>query len=101
MYVRQYIRPDMTVSAIVHLSLVAIFMFSEMRPLHPVTEETIPVEVVVEEKKPASQPPAPATRATRRETSAQPQSPPQQLPQSQPQSQSAALTPAAPSSAPG
>src|SRR5262245_60114840 len=56
MDVRQYIRPDMTVSAIVHLSLVAIFMFSEMRPLHPVTEETIPVQVVVEEKKPDTQP---------------------------------------------
>jgi hypothetical protein len=56
MDVRQYIRPDMTVSAIVHLSLVAFFMFSEMRPLHPVTEETIPVEVVVEEKKPDTQP---------------------------------------------
>lgn len=56
MDVRQYIRPDMTVSAIVHLSLVAFFLFSEMRPLHPVTEETIPVEVVVEEKKPDTQP---------------------------------------------
>ena len=46
----------MTLSAIVHLSLVAFFMFYEMRPLHPVTEETIPVEVVVEEKKPDTQP---------------------------------------------
>jgi len=46
----------MTVSAIVHLSLVALFMFSEMRPLHRVAEETIPVEVVIDEKKPDTQP---------------------------------------------
>jgi outer membrane biosynthesis protein TonB len=106
----------MTVSAIVHLSLVAFLMYTEMRPLHPMTEDTIPVEVVVDEKKPDTQPfPQPSPELPKSETPALPsanpsaapssasqpaspatratrretlpQSPPQPQPQSQPQPQ--------------
>jgi hypothetical protein len=54
MEVRQYIRPDVTVSAIVHLSLVAfVVIYSEVRPFRPVAEKTVPVDVIVaDEKKP-------------------------------------------------
>jgi len=96
MDVRQYIRPDMTVSAIVHLSLVAFFMFNEMRPLHPVTEETIPVEVVVEEKKPDTQPFQPLPELPKPELP-KPETP--ALPSANPSSaQSAASQPQSPAS---
>jgi len=63
----------MTVSAMVHLSLVAFVMYAEMRPLHPVTEDTIPVEVVVEEKKPDTLPfPQPSPELPKPETPAAP-----------------------------
>jgi hypothetical protein len=54
MEVRQYIRPDVTVSALVHLSLVAIVViYTEVRPFRPVVEKIVPVEVIVaDEKKP-------------------------------------------------
>jgi len=57
MEIRQYIRPDITVSAIVHLSLVALVMiYSEVRPFRTVTEKSVPVDIVVaddaEKKKP-------------------------------------------------
>jgi hypothetical protein len=54
MEVRQYIRPDVTLSAIVHLSLVAfIVIYTEVRPFHAVAEKTVPVDVIVaDEKKP-------------------------------------------------
>jgi hypothetical protein len=120
----------MTVSAIVHLSLLAFVMFTELRPLHPVAEESIPVEIVVDEKKPDPLPipqpspdlsmlekPAlpPATPPTAPSTASQPSSPasqatrretppqPQSQPQSQslPQSQATAPAPSASSPAPG
>jgi len=48
MEVRQFIRPDVTVSAIVHLSLVAfVVIYSEVRPFRPVAEKAVPVEIVV------------------------------------------------------
>jgi hypothetical protein len=55
MDVRQYIRPDVTVSAFVHLSLVAVVViYTEVRPFQRPVEKAIPVDVViVEEKKPA------------------------------------------------
>jgi len=57
MEIRQYIRPDITVSAIVHLSLVALVMiYTEVRPFRAVTEKSVPVDIVVadeaEKKKP-------------------------------------------------
>ena len=55
MEVRQYIRPDVTVSALVHLSLVAfIVIYTEVRPFRPMVEKVVPVDVVVadEAKKP-------------------------------------------------
>lgn len=103
----------MSVSAIAHLLLVAFFlMFTDVRPFRPVVEESIPVDVVVDEKKPdpqptpqpspepsipekpalrsaiepaTSPPPSPASRDNRRET------------QPQPQSQAPAAAPSAPS----
>jgi outer membrane biosynthesis protein TonB len=58
MEVRQYIRPDVTVSAIVHLSLVAfVIVYTEVRPFHPAPEKIVPVEVIVaDEKKPDPSP---------------------------------------------
>jgi hypothetical protein len=54
MEVRQYIRPDVTLSAIVHLSLVAcVVIYTEVRPFRSVAEKTVPVDVIVaDEKKP-------------------------------------------------
>jgi hypothetical protein len=54
MEVRQYIRPDVTVSAIVHLSLVAIVViYTEVHPFRQVVEKAVPVDVIVaDEKKP-------------------------------------------------
>lgn len=54
MEVRHYIRPDVTVSALVHLSLVAcVIIYTEVRPFRPVVEKTVPVDVIVaDEKKP-------------------------------------------------
>lgn len=52
MDVRQYIRPDVTVSALVHLSLVAcVIIYTEVRPFRPVPEKTVPVDVIVAEEK--------------------------------------------------
>jgi hypothetical protein len=54
MEVRQYIRPDVTLSAIVHLSLVAcVVIYTEVRPFRSVAEKAVPVDIVVaDEKKP-------------------------------------------------
>ena len=58
MEVRHYIRPDVTVSALVHLSLVAcVIIYTEVRPFRPVMEKTVPVDIIVaEEKKPEPSP---------------------------------------------
>lgn len=58
MEVRHYIRPDVTVSALAHLSLVAcVIIYTEVRPFRPVVEKTVPVDVIVaDEKKPEPQP---------------------------------------------
>lgn len=58
MDVRHYIRPDVTVSALVHLSLVAfILIYTEVRPFHPVVEKTVPVDIIVADaKKPDPKP---------------------------------------------
>jgi len=117
MEIRQYMRPDLTVSAIAHLSLVAfVVIYTDVRPFRPVAEKTVPVEVVVlEEKKPdppAAPQPSPdlatvAKPATPAAPAAQPgASPPQQtaapnfreMPPQQPISpQSQTPAPAAPS----
>jgi outer membrane biosynthesis protein TonB len=47
MNVRQYIRPDITASAIAHLSVVAlVFLFTEVHPFGAVTAEPITVDIV-------------------------------------------------------
>jgi outer membrane biosynthesis protein TonB len=47
MNVRQYIRPDIAVSAIAHLSVLAlVFVFSEVHPFGAVTAEPIAVDIV-------------------------------------------------------
>jgi hypothetical protein len=52
MDVRHYIRPDVTASALVHLSLVAcVIIYTEVRPFRPVPEKTVPVDVIVAEEK--------------------------------------------------
>lgn len=65
MEVRQYIRPDITVSAIVHVSLVAfVVIHSEVRPFRTLPETVVPVDViVVDDKKPDPLPtPTPSPR---------------------------------------
>ena len=54
MEVRQYIRPDVTLSAIVHLTLVAcVVIYTEVRPFRSVAEKAVPVDVIIaDEKKP-------------------------------------------------
>jgi hypothetical protein len=48
MEIRQYIRPDVTASAIAHLSLLAlVIIYTEIRPFAPLPEEAVPVDVVV------------------------------------------------------
>lgn len=58
MEVRQFIRPDITVSAIVHLSLVAfVIIYSEVRPFRTPRETLVPVDVIIaDDKKPAPLP---------------------------------------------
>jgi outer membrane biosynthesis protein TonB len=52
MDVRQYIRSDLAVSALVHLSLVAcVIIYTEVRPFRPVVEKTVPVDVIVADEK--------------------------------------------------
>jgi len=52
MDVRHYIRSDVAVSALVHLSLVAcVIIYTEVRPFRPVVEKTVPVDVIVAEEK--------------------------------------------------
>src|SRR5215510_1420790 len=47
MNVRQYIRPDITASAIAHLSVLAlVFLFTEVHPFGVVTAEPIAVDIV-------------------------------------------------------
>lgn len=48
MEVRHYIRPDVTVSALVHLLLVAlVLIYTEVRPFRAVAEKVVPVDIVV------------------------------------------------------
>jgi len=61
MEVRQYIRPDVTVSVLVHLSLVAfVVIYTEVHPFRSVVEKVVPVDVVVaDEVKKPDPPPTP------------------------------------------
>jgi hypothetical protein len=93
MEVRQYIRPDVTLSAILHLSLVAcVVIYTEVRPFRSVAENTVPVDVIIaDEKKPEplptpepspdlsmlAKPPSPAATAPAAPPAASPP-PPQQ-----------------------
>src|SRR5215471_8203267 len=47
MNVREYIRPDITASAMAHLSVLAlVFLFTEVHPFGAVTAEPIAVDIV-------------------------------------------------------
>jgi hypothetical protein len=113
MEVRQYIRPDVTLSAIVHLSLVAcVVIYTEVRPFRSAAEKTVPVDVIIaDEKKPEPLPtPEPSPDFPAKPAAAAPAAlpaaslpPPQQasranrleaLAQSQPQAPVPAGTPA-------
>jgi len=64
MELRQFIRTDITASAIAHLSVLAlIFLFSEVHPFGVVTAEPIAVDIVTPDEVPAKEtdpPPPPA-----------------------------------------
>ncbi len=109
MEVRQYIRPDVTVSALVHLSLVAfIVIYTEVRPFHSTVEKVVPVDVVVadEAKKPdplpTPQPSPDLSGLTKPESptasppAAAPPPPKQAAASAQPPQQAAAPAPPAP-----
>jgi hypothetical protein len=81
MEVRQYIRPDVTVSALVHLSLVAfVVIYTEVHPFRSPVEKVVPVDVVVadEAKKPdplpAPQPSPDLSQLTKPESPSAPDS---------------------------
>jgi hypothetical protein len=91
MEVRQYIRPDVTVSALVHLSLVAfVVIYTEVHPFRSPVEKVVPVDVVVADEAskpdplPTPQPSPDLSQLT------QPESPPASSPEAPP----AAATPA-------
>jgi outer membrane biosynthesis protein TonB len=61
MELRQFIRTDITASAIAHLSVLAlIFLFSEVHPFGVVTAEPIAVDIVTPDEVPAKDPDPPA-----------------------------------------
>lgn len=79
MEVRQYIRPDVTLSAIVHLSLVAcVVIYTEVRPFRSAAEKTVPVDVIIaDEKKPEPLPtPEPSPDFPAKPAAAAPAAPP-------------------------
>lgn len=79
MEVRQYIRPDVTLSAIVHLSLVAcVVIYTEVRPFRSAAEKTVPVDVIIaDEKKPEPLPtPEPSPDLPAKPAAAAPAAPP-------------------------
>jgi hypothetical protein len=56
MEVRQFIRPDIALSVIVHLSLVAfVVIYTEVRPFRPVAVDQVPVDIVMADE-PKKQP---------------------------------------------
>jgi hypothetical protein len=60
MELRQYIRTDITASAIAHLSVLAlIFLFTEVHPFGAVTAEPISVDIVTPDEVPAKEPDPP------------------------------------------
>ena len=79
MEVRQYIRPDVTLSAIVHLSLVAcVVIYTEVHPFRSAAEKTVPVDVIIaDEKKPEPLPtPEPSPDLPAKPAAAAPAAPP-------------------------
>ena len=57
MELRQFIRTDITASAIAHLSVLAlIFLFTEVHPFGAVTAEPIAVDIVTPDEVPAKEP---------------------------------------------
>jgi hypothetical protein len=60
MQLRQFIRTDITASAIAHLSVLAlIFLFTEVHPFGVVTAEPITVDIVTPDEVPAKEPDPP------------------------------------------
>jgi hypothetical protein len=89
MELRQFIRTDVTASAIAHLSVLAlIFVFTEVHPFNVVTAEPISVDIVTPDEVPAKEPDAPPP------SPAQPQTP---LPEASPQAKSEAMSAPQPS----
>jgi hypothetical protein len=86
MKVRQLIRPDIMVSAIAHLSVLAlIFVFAEVRRFNEVTTAPIVVDLVTPEEaenkpqaEPTATPQSPSSPATPSETTASPPATPSQ-----------------------
>lgn len=106
MELRQFIRTDITASAIAHLSVLAlIFLFSEVHPFGVVTAEPIAVDIVTPDEVPAREtdPPPPPARIPSPDPSSKPEavnaaqpskpSPPAQAPASARPQQQAALSP--------
>ena len=70
MEVRQFIRPDITASAIAHVSLLAlVILFSEVHPFGSVTAEPITVDLVTPDEVKKTPEPTPSPTPT-------PQTPP-------------------------
>jgi hypothetical protein len=65
MEVRQFIRPDITVSALAHVSIVAlVILFSEVHPFGSVTAEPIMVDLVTPDETAKAPEPAPSPSPT-------------------------------------
>jgi len=65
MEVRQFIRPDITVSALAHVSIVAlVILFSEVHPFGSVTAEPIMVDLVTPDETAKDPEPAPSPSPT-------------------------------------
>ncbi len=93
MEVRHYLRPDVTVSALAHLSLVAcVIIYTEVRPFRQAAEKIVPVDVIVaDEKKPEPLPsPSPSPSPDLSLLAKSPSTPPS----------TSASTPASPPAAP-
>jgi hypothetical protein len=115
---RQFVRPDIALSVIIHLSLVAIVVvYTEFRPFRPVAADQVPVDIVIagpDKKQPDPEPtPSPSPdfsmltrpdslKVSSSSASPQPQQPAPSKPappQSQPPAQQASQQPLPPQAA--
>jgi outer membrane biosynthesis protein TonB len=85
MELRQFIRTDITASAIAHLSVLAlIFVFTEVHPFGVVTAEPITVDIVTPDEVPAKEPDPPPPPAQTPSLDASPQETPEAVNAPQP-----------------